>query len=553
MPSSSELWRGVLARADELDADHLTELDELAPPLLDSVFGSSVNGVLGGIPESTLSRFTGLSYAMGRSAAIHGDSATARLRFTQAQALTGATTSRQLRERLAFEIGCLMLEEHALHAAELMLAWGHAQRDRESPDLLQLEALIAEGKGRRDEAVHLYRRCLGSRAEALSPLTRVLALRNLAGALTHQAPVEAASLYKLAVDSVSANQLERSAEPALRNGLGYSLLCNGDYEMARAELETAHGQAAGSKRWRIAAYAQFNLAIADELESRVPESIQRLEDTKLDAEAKGFRDVVAWCLIRKAWLLLKLEGPSAARLVLGSARRVAGSGHLESLSTLEAFLLLVDGRPREASRIFSTLARSYASREDAVTAFALLLWQAVASHRAGLTKGATTAARAACDKRAAHGLRVSPNWWSSEILDASADLVGDRGVNCHEALVPIRSRLVLSPALRVVVTPRGITVDGVALHASLWTRRAGRKVLAKLLAALVSSHPNGVSRDKLADALWPESEGDAAIRNLQSAVKDLRRVLASAPGLRLVLREGRYRLEAEETVIIDPR
>jgi len=43
------------------------------------------------------------------------------------------------------------------------------------------------------------------------------------------------------------------------------------------------------------------------------------------------------------------------------------------------------------------------------------------------------------------------------------------------------------------------------------------------------------------------------VRNLYAATKDLRRVLAAAPGLRLTAREGGYGLETDPNVKIGPQ
>ena len=75
-------------------------------------------------------------------------------------------------------------------------------------------------------------------------------------------------------------------------------------------------------------------------------------------------------------------------------------------------------------------------------------------------------------------------------------------------------------------------------------------MLRRLFARLVAAHPHAVSRDELADELWPESEGDKAVRNLYAATKDLRRVLASARGVRLVARGGTYRLETDPGIMV---
>jgi DNA-binding SARP family transcriptional activator len=67
-------------------------------------------------------------------------------------------------------------------------------------------------------------------------------------------------------------------------------------------------------------------------------------------------------------------------------------------------------------------------------------------------------------------------------------------------------------------------------------------VLRRYFRALLSAHPAALARDELADLLWPESEGDKAVRNLYDATKDLRRVLASIPGVQLRVSDQTYGL-----------
>ena len=72
----------------------------------------------------------------------------------------------------------------------------------------------------------------------------------------------------------------------------------------------------------------------------------------------------------------------------------------------------------------------------------------------------------------------------------------------------------------------------------------------RLFARLVAAHPRAVSRDELTDTLWPDSDGDMAVRNLYGAVKDLRRTLSAAPGVTLVARGGGYALEVGTNVTV---
>ena len=165
----------------------------------------------------------------------------------------------------------------------------------------------------------------------------------------------------------------------------------------------------------------------------------------------------------------------------------------------------------------------------------------------GALKGARAAAREACALRARGPVRVSPSWWAAETVDAARN---DGGERCAGALLQTAVGILDLPLQSVEVRGEEIRVNGSALAADTWQRRSGARVLRRLFARLVAAHPHAVSRDELADELWPESEGDKAVRNLYAATKDLRRVLASARGVRLVARGGTYRLETDPGIMV---
>jgi len=72
-----------------------------------------------------------------------------------------------------------------------------------SSDVLHLRALIAERRGERKDAIAFYRRAIAKARTALSPLSRVLELRNLAETLAHESPVEALTMYRHALEAVT--------------------------------------------------------------------------------------------------------------------------------------------------------------------------------------------------------------------------------------------------------------------------------------------------------------------------------------------------------------
>jgi hypothetical protein len=203
------------------------------------------------------------------------------------------------------------------------------------------------------------------------------------------------------------------------------------------------------------------------------------------------------------------------------------------------------------SQILDALQASQATG-DLLTAFVLRLWQARLESSSGREAAARSSLSAALEIGRACGFRLSPNWWSPVLLQDADLLVDarDRGYlrslwvpHDHEG-APQRSREV-----RISATG-DISVGGVTAADDLWrTGRTGAGVLKRYFRTLWRAHPSPLTRDQLADLLWPESEGDRAVRNLYAATHDLRLVLSSVPGVSLVTSESRYRLSLRANVL----
>jgi hypothetical protein len=294
-------------------------------------------------------------------------------------------------------------------------------------------------------------------------------------------------------------------------------------------------------------YALFNRSIVFELRDQLTAAASALGQARAISESAGLRDLVAWCWIRGSWLELKRKDSSAADRAAKSARTLSGPSHRDALSTLDAIFALLDGDHRTAARLFDDLARVYLERSDLLTAFALLLWRAVTYRRANAAKGAKATARRACELGRRGQVRLSPSWWSRELIDAARE---DGGARCAEDLHPVAVGILDTTHGPVEIRSGEILVNGVAFPPDEWQGRSGARMLRRFFEILVAAYPRGVGRDRLADELWPDSEGDKAVRNLYAATKDLRRVLAGAPGVRLIAREGGYALEADTNVRI---
>jgi len=488
-----------------------------------------------------------LLFAAGRRALLRGEGDKARVWLTRAQSRVSRRTPETLRARLAFELGCVLLDAGGTEAAESVIAWAESFSRQPSSDVLHLRALIADRRGERTDAIAFYRRAIAKAGSALSPLSRVLELRNLAESLAHESPAESLTMYRHALETLRAHDLDPRLAPALHNGLAYAAICAGDLDLADAELAAASRDAVRLGIPLMHAYALYNRSIVAELHDDLDSANAAIVQARDISEVAKLRDLVAWCWIRESWLGLKRKDRAAADRAATSARKHSGEAQAEALATLDAMFTLVEADHLNAAKLFGDLAKGYLARSDVVTAVALLLWRSVAYRRGNALKGAKAAAREACALRRRGPVRVSPSWWAREIVEAARI---DGGERCAEDL--LESTVEILDGSRQAVEIRGddIFVDGSALGADAWQRRSGARVLRRLFARLVAASPRAVSRDELVDELWPDSEGDKAVRNLYAATKDLRRVLAPARGVRLIAGGGAYALQADPNVVI---
>jgi ATP/maltotriose-dependent transcriptional regulator MalT len=89
----------------------------------------------------------------------------------------------------------------------------------------------------------------------------------------------------------------------------------------------------------------------------------------------------------------------------------------------------------------------------------------------------------------------------------------------------------------------GVTRDGAPLPVG----RKEQKKPMELLRLLVAQGPRGARQDLLAEALWPDAEGDAAHHSLGTTVYRLRKLLGSAEAI--VQQEGRVALDAASVFV----
>jgi tetratricopeptide (TPR) repeat protein len=515
-------------RRDDVDAEAIARL---AAQVVDSADREALIDAIRALPEERVASDSRLAFALGYAELAAGATAEG------VQWLTRAESALQhdqplLAARIAFELGAVYVARGTVAPAEILLL------DRERPtqplgDIVHLRALIAEAMGDHAKAIELFRRVISTELEVLSPATKVLATINLAASVSHRDPSESVALTDLAIATLSGLQLHPRLRAPARNIRGYALICLGRLDDARHELECAAQDASACNYRRIARYASYNLALIDELEGAIDDAVARICDIR-DSDADYLPDLVGWARLRLIWLnWLRGEG-SRAEAGLAEARQdLRSMRYAETILFLRSLLDASKGRIRSALSGFESLRRAAALRGDSVTELALELRLAHLERTAGTDLRAAQHERNVLRILRDSTVRLSPNWWSREIVESFAASVED----------PLRFVL-LTPAhepaacngheRRISIGRDGKAFVGDAEATLSWqVGRTGSRVLRRLFERLCVAYPRAVAREELADALWPESEADAAIRNLYGAVNDLRKVLTDVPGVRV--------------------
>ena len=524
----------------------LTDLPTNGPRLFDGLHRDDVIARLARLSPEAIANDAGLSYLAGVTATLNADQNGAIRHLLRAQALA-STEEEALTARIAFELGYLYLSRAEHAAADATLLRAHEGKGQVAPpDVEHLRALIADASGNYREAREAYRSAIGRSSRALTRVTQVLALTNLAVSLNHRDPRESVSLCGLALATMDAEQLHPQIRPSVRNVMGYALTCLGELDLAREALEGARNDARELKQPRIELYAMFNLAIVDELEGRGPDANAALQDVSERARRADLTALDGWTVVRRAWLRLR-DGDTDAAHGLVSERFAAHVpvAYADALRMLQA---VEDVRANKYGRARSTLlelVRTYGDKDDELDRFVALLWLATLYRNSGRDALARRSCNEACALGQTHGFRVATNFWDADLATTARACSAPEYVDFVAGLIGGAPLAQPRPRPTVVIASDGtIVLDGTPLSDDVWREgRTGRRQLRRLFDALYAAYPSAIERGQLADLLWPDSDGDRSIANLYAAINDLRHVLSAVPGVTLEVRDGAYALD----------
>lgn len=549
-------WRAAVGAGPLIEDAREAQLNALAPLLVDTRFRESVAVALEKLGPSRIRGTAGLCYAQGYLHARAGDSEAATTMLMLAESLPAPVP---LAARTSAELGYLYISRGQAQAAEAVLlgaqgrirAAGGSLRE---PDLVHLEALIADWQGDRRRARELHKECLAMASRALTPLTRVLCLSNLAVAVAHQHPEDAVSLGRLAIGTVETEGLNPRFLPALRNATGYAALITGRLDEARILLAEAMEGARFDGNRQIELFSCFNLAIHEELLGRPMSARKLLHELAEKAQQDLLPALVAWGELRLRWLGdTPAPAPASSTSSSGAASPELGAA-FDELAGIEACRR---GDLADARRMLGRARSRHAETEDDLSLFVTDLWLAHVEYCAGRHTRARQLVQAAARLGRLRGFALATNWWAPEILaTARALATGSDGryvSSLHAAYVMERDSPIANPPPVVVRSDGTIVLDGVALTTEIWREgRSGPNVLRRLFCLLRLQYPGALGREALADELWPDSDGDRAARNLHATMHDLRRALSAVPGVRVATVDQTYRLELSPNVTVEP-
>jgi tetratricopeptide (TPR) repeat protein len=534
---------------DDVDA-LLSDLPTNGPRLFDGLRRDDVIARLARLSPDAIVDDAGLSYLAGMSATLDGDQSGAVRNLLRAQALAGPA-ERALAARIAFELGYLYLSraEHAAADTTLLRAQD-GDGSSASPDIDHLRALVADATGDYREAREAYRSAISRSSRALTRATQVLALTNLAVSLNHRDPRESVSLCGLALATMDAEQLHPQIRPSVRNVMGYALTCLGELDLARQTLDGAREDARDLRQGRIELYASFNLAIVDELQGRSADAAATLENISARARVAELTALDGWAVIRRAWLRSRDGDIQAAhRLVSDRFGAHIPAAHDDALRMLHAVEDVRAQRYGQARSALLELIRTYGEKDDELDRFVALLWLATLYRSSGRDALSRRSGNEACALGRAHGFRIATNFWDADLATTARECAEPQYADFVAGLINAPASAEPRPHPTVTITSDGvIVIDGTPLPDDAWRQgRTGRRQLRRLFDTLRAAYPSAIERGQLADLLWPDSDGDRSIANLYAAMNDLRHVLSALPGVTLLLRDGAYALELNDS------
>ena len=442
----------------------------------------------------------------------------------------------------------------------------HADRAQQ-PVEPEIEALLVPGL----LAALVFRRpwhplaqALALRGERLMHREEAVGHRLLLGALVlhfqWRGNMEQLERLLLRIDALCAQGLAAPSTLLRWWEIGILVKCQlGQHDAARADvgqalalvarqMEGAHTAAAlAPQRARVEMLAVFlALAEADAAGAR-----RHLDRAALTLDPDGATDRTLYELERGMLVLLEGDGPAAMRLM----QAAVGTGQRSGYAVREHIALIGHALAAAVNGAHEVAAQQMQAAM-AHPVWSVCIWHrwvggcvaAYAALRCGDSGQAAVALQSAFGAARQFGFRHSPMLrCCTDLLPQLAAFALRHGIEAETARdIVNRHRLAAPPTadsawpwpVRIrAFGPLQVQVDGAPLPSS---RKESRRLL-ELLRLLAAHSHAPVMQDRIADALWPDANGDAARNALDNLLHRLRKALGGDD--RIVLRQGALALD----------
>ncbi|MCD6422490.1 tetratricopeptide repeat protein, partial [bacterium] len=338
-------------------------------------------------------------------------------------------------------------------------------------------------------------------------------------------------------------------------GLGVVHRSMGQYAEAEMRFETSLERARDAQDLRLQSYAQLNLGDLYRDTGRFREALARYDDALILASKAQRADLVAYAMAARGDTFRRLRDWSRARMALTEALDQARSQQLQEQVGLAQLglgaLALALNHLEEATQRLETareLLEQYGERYDLGRALVLLALCALHQKDEARLVRHLRQAVALGREIGSFGYLVAEGLLSLPLLDA-IDTLGLEGVDT----VAIRAQIqeLFSPTAKappIAVVRRDWPLEFLGLQGGQILRhgetlRDWEAGMARIMGFLLATYPNGLSRERIQNLLWPDADPSKVSSVFYSTVYRLRKALGGKE--KVVSESGVYRFAAD--------
>lgn len=252
------------------------------------------------------------------------------------------------------------------------------------------------------------------------------------------------------------------------------------------------------------------------------------------------RQGLAFYYYVSAWHGLVFGSPARAKEEIAKALKLyaqTGYDFPSNVATYGAAVICAENKELDEALAYAKEADAVAVRYEAVSMryTTLLILAYVHVKRAEVPEALKALAEALRIGRTGRFFQTTW-WWYAPMMSVLMELALDEEIEADYAVSLIRELHIEPPSVKAIpeqwpMPVRIHTLGGFRLEIEgklLDVSRKAQKKLMDLLKTIIALGGEGVPMERLADILWPDAEGDAAMHALETALYRLRKLLGQA-------------------------